>query len=175
MSKKHIMVDIETMGTRPMAPVLSIGAVVFSEKGGLLGDFYEECSMSSAFVGARPSVSTIQWWMKQADGPRLKLANAKGTHSEMLNGFSKWVLDVDGLCGVWGNGAAFDNVLLKEAFMREKIECPWPFWADRCYRTVKSMFNEPFDRVGDHHNALDDAKTQATHLLSISAKHGAFL
>ena len=172
---KHIMVDIETMGTRPMAPVLSIGAVVFSKDEGLLDSFYEECSMSSAFIGAKPSVNTITWWMKQSNGPRLKLANAKGSHNTMLDSFSKWVIGVDNLAGVWGNGACFDNTILKEAFLREKIDCPWPYWADRCYRTVKNMFTVPFDRVGEHHNALDDAKTQATHLLAISAKHGGFL
>jgi len=31
------------------------------------------------------------------------------------------------------------------------------------------------NRSGTHHNALDDARSQAEHLIAISAKHGDFL
>ena len=168
----HVMIDIETMGTDPNCPVLSVGAVSFDREN-IISGFYAECSMESAFVGASVDASTVSWWMKQADAPRLKLANAKGSHRDMLNNFREWI--PSDLSGVWGNGASFDNVILGQAFKREGMKVPWPFWLDRCYRTVKNIFEVPFDRFGDHHNALDDAKSQAIHLISISRMNGGLL
>jgi exodeoxyribonuclease VIII len=169
------MVDIETMGTSPDAPILSIGAVEFNSNG-LVRGFYEECAIGSLKgSGARIDPETIAWWLKQEDAPRLKIANAKGSHIDMLRRFAAFVHDINP-CGVWGNGVGFDNILLTQSFKRAKIKQPWPFWADRCYRTMKSVFPDiPLTRVGDHHNALDDAKTQALHLIEISRLRGNFL
>lgn len=171
----HIMIDIETMGTGPDAPVLSIGAVAFT-KDGLSDGFYEECTLQSTRkTGAKLDADTIVWWLRQGDAPRLKIANAKGDQIDMLQSFADWCSGQK-ISGVWGNGATFDNVLLTQSFKRAKIKQPWPFWADRCYRTVKNLFPDvELNRVGDHHNALDDAKSQALHLIEISKKHGDFL
>ena len=74
---------------------------------------------------------------------------------------------------IWGNGAAFDNVVLASAFRATGMQVPWAFWNDRCYRTVKSLFsNVKLKRSGTHHNALDDAVTQAKHLLEIAEHYG---
>jgi len=170
---KHVMVDIETMGTSPNAPVLSVGAVIF-DANGLGEEFYSECSLKSAFNrGSKPDPDTIAFWMNQEDAPRKKLANAKGKNVDMLNAFCEFFPED---ATFWGNGAAFDNVLLREALRREGLHAPWKFWNDRCYRTVKNMFNDvKIKRVGTHHNALDDAKSQALHLIEISKLHGDFL
>ena len=59
---------------------------------------------------------------------------------------------------------------LGDAYDRAMRHRPWKFWNDRCYRTIKSMHPEvPMPRTGTHHNALDDAKTQALHLMAILA------
>jgi len=48
------------------------------------------------------------------------------------------------------------------------MERPWYFWNDRCYRTMKSLYPQiPMERDGVHHNALDDAISQARHLMAI--------
>jgi exodeoxyribonuclease VIII len=48
----------------------------------------------------------------------------------------------------------------------------WEFWKDRCYRTIKNCYPDvPFDRRGTHHNALDDARSQALHLIAINEKY----
>lgn len=169
----HVMVDIETMGTSPNAPVLSIGAVIF-DNNELGAEFYSECSIKSAFNrGSKPDPDTIAFWMKQEDGPRKKLANASGKNFDMLKGFVDFFPEN---ATFWGNGAAFDNVLLREALRREGFDAPWMFWNDRCYRTVKSMFADvKIKRLGDHHNALDDAKSQALHLIEINNIYGDFL
>lgn len=47
------------------------------------------------------------------------------------------------------------------------LEQPWAFWNDRCYRTLKARSELKIARTGTHHNALDDAKSQALHLITI--------
>jgi hypothetical protein len=74
---------------------------------------------------------------------------------------------------MWGNGAAFDNVVLRNAFERAHLTPPWNFRQDMCYRTIKTLFPdvEMPERVGKH-NALEDAKWQAQHLIAINKRYG---
>ena len=68
------------------------------------------------------------------------------------------------------------NIILSEAYQRIGTSAPWPFWKDRCYRTMKNMHpGVQMERAGTHHNALDDAKTQALHLMRINDEFGGFL
>jgi inhibitor of KinA sporulation pathway (predicted exonuclease) len=44
----------------------------------------------------------------------------------------------------------------------------YKFWNERCYRTVKNQYPDvKLTRTGTYHNALDDARTQAEHLVQI--------
>ena len=165
----HIMIDLETMGTRPSAAIVSIGAVIFDEHT-LRDQFYANVNLQSAIdSGATVSGATVMWWLKQHDDARLAISDPHSAQPirEVLGDFDSYVrrtvgYDID---GVWGNGAAFDNVVLAESYRRLGMEPPWPYWLDRCYRTKKNL--HPTVRP-DHtvtpHNALDDAVTQALHL-----------
>lgn len=168
---KNVMLDLETMGTGPNAAIVAIGAVEFCLHSFELGkEFYAPIDLkTSVKSGGVIDPSTVLWWMKQSEQARNLF---KGTGFDLystLASFSSWIEET---CGpdvrVWGNGAAFDNVVLGSAYDREGIERPWKFWNDRCYRTVKSMFpHVEMKRTGTHHNALDDAKSQALHLIDI--------
>jgi inhibitor of KinA sporulation pathway (predicted exonuclease) len=69
---------------------------------------------------------------------------------------------------VWGNGANFDNTLVAAAYRAMKMDVPWQYWNDRCYRTIANMFLKTrVERVGTGHHALDDAKTQTLRLLKM--------
>ena len=74
---------------------------------------------------------------------------------------------------LWGNGASFDNAILSTAYELCELETvqPWRFYNDRCYRTVKSLYPEvAMVRTGTYHNALDDAESQALHLLAMKVE-----
>ena len=59
----HIMIDLETMGTRADAPIVSIGAVAFDAKG-IDREFYCTVSLHSAVrSGAVIDPSTVMWWL----------------------------------------------------------------------------------------------------------------
>ncbi|MDU7382496.1 MAG: 3'-5' exonuclease, partial [Enterobacteriaceae bacterium] len=64
----HLMVDLETMGSNPEAPIIAIGAVFFDPGTGKTGpELYQIVSLESAMeFGAKPDAATIIWWMKQS-------------------------------------------------------------------------------------------------------------
>lgn len=163
----HVMIDLETMGTHYNAPIVAIGACVFTEDG--LGEtFYQPISLASAVEhGAEMDPNTVIWWMQQSDDARNEVILASGDMTEALAGFRRWIESLGELEGVWGNGASFDNVILTQAYRRQGENAPWPFFKDRCYRTVKSFSKVKMERVGTHHNAVDDALSQAAHLIRI--------
>lgn len=174
----HLMVDLETLDNVPSSKILSIGAVVFDENGSFLKTFYKEVSLDSQHDRSI-SDSTFRWWLRQSaeakaplavDTPRCILHTAL-TSLSMLVGPDK------GKIKVWGNGASFDNAILEDAYRRLNLSTPWEFWNNRCFRTVKSLHRsvpEP-ERKGTHHNALDDAKHQAHHLIAIHRAVGGIL
>lgn len=174
----HIMIDLETMGTRPDAPIIAIGAVKFTAMGVTDQTFYTNVDLASAVKdgGAVIDPDTLMWWMQQSDEARQVLLSGASPLRVALHDFTRWVKDTDEPKGVWGNGASFDNVILSETYKRVGMEPPWKFWNDRCYRTVKNMFPAcKMERIGTHHNALDDAESQAEHLLRICEEFGDFL
>lgn len=165
----HIMIDIETMGTRPTAPIISIGAVAFDATG-ITRNFYRVVDLDSAVeAGAIIEPGTVMWWLVQSHDARMALADDIAEPlSDVLEAFTLWAT-ATAIDGVWGNGATFDNVLVAETYKRLDMQTPWPFWKDRCYRTVKNMFPAvELVRNGTHHHALADAETQALHLIEIS-------
>ena len=164
----HVMIDLETMGTRPNAPIIAIGAVTF-DANGTYDEFYANIDLESAVNDGHAVVDpkTVMWWMEQSGAARSALRGDKMSVRTALFMFRDWLKPAEPE-GVWGNGASFDNTILSETYRRVNLTQPWPFWADRCYRTMKSMYPQiKMDRSGVHHNALDDAKSQANHLIRI--------
>jgi len=164
--KTQIMLDLETLGQQPGSVIVAIGAVKFGN-GEIHDTFYERVDAESCVaLGLRMDVSTVLWWMKQNDEARKEITQP-GIHlTQALLQFSLWMGDID--AEVWGNGANFDNVLLSDAYDRALLKRPWKYYNDRCYRTVKNLRPEiPMMRGGTHHNALDDARSQAMHLMAM--------
>lgn len=168
----NIMLDLETMGTRPDAAIVAIGAVTFNPADGLLGEtFYRTVDLGSAIrAGGVIDGETVAWWLTQSEEARAALlVNPQPIHL-VLADFSLWcrrqAAEADLL--VWGNGATFDNVVVSTAYERIGLRRPWGTFADRCYRTVKAQRRDiKMARSGTHHNALDDAISQAVHLCEI--------
>lgn len=160
------MLDLETLDTSPTALILAIGAVKFGRTE--LGDvFYMAIDIQSCLdKDLTISGSTLTWWLEQSLEAQAEAFKGTIQLPEALRHFAEFLEDSD--IKVWGNGAAFDNVILANAYRACGIPVPWKFWNDRCYRTLKNERPEvPLERVGTHHNALDDAISQAQHLIRI--------
>lgn len=165
-----VMLDLETMGNGAQAAIIAIGAVEFDIQSKEIGSrFYSVIDLASAVeAGGLIDPSTVLWWMKQSEEARSAFARRGENISTVLMQFSAWVDDNCGRDNVrmWGNGAAFDNTILASAYLRNKTQQPWRFWNDRCYRTIRAQYpTAEMKRAGTHHNAVDDAESQARHLI----------
>ncbi|WP_369894156.1 3'-5' exonuclease [Klebsiella pasteurii] len=177
----HVMVDLETMGKKSDAPIVSIGAVIFDPATGILGEkFYKVVSLESAVSwGAEIDPSTVIWWMKQSSEARSEIANDNAIQlDDALLQFSDFVLEnISGgrkTAQIWGNGATFDNTILRSSYELACIDCPWDYWNDRDVRTMvelgKAIGFDPKTSIpfeGEQHNALADAQHQARYVSAI--------
>jgi len=175
----HIMVDLETMGTNSNAPIVSIGAVVFSEKEVTDKVFQQNVSLKSCMeLGMKPDPDTIMWWLQQSEEARKSLTERRPENlSSVLLSFRCWLLNVSdrGLSGlrIWGNGANFDNVILANAYRACFLDVPWKHYQDRCFRTFREL-HEPIEQAQYRveHDALSDAVSQAMTMVLIHARDG---
>lgn len=170
----NVMLDLETMGNGPNAAIVAIGAVAFDIETRELGaTFYALIELeSSVEYGGQVDAGTVMWWMKQSDVARAELCRSAEHIAVVLQRFNAWAStlcdDAETNLRVWGNGAAFDNVILASAYRRMRMPAPWKHWNDRCYRTVKALHRHvKLERTGTHHHALDDAISQAQHLIAM--------
>lgn len=172
MSKQHVMIDLETLGTRPGDTILSIGAVKFNTDTEITEKFYVTISPESCkAAGLRAQKSTLEWWDKQSEAARTAAFKGEFSLDAALLKLTMWMPPLDDAV-VWGNGANFDNALLAAAYRALKMDVPWHFWNDRCYRTVFALFaKDKKKNVGVEHNALDDAVTQALTLIELAKTH----
>lgn len=168
----NVMIDLETMSTDSNAAIVSIGAVFFDEKE-IGKTFYVNVDLGSSVMGGGVTdQDTIQWWNKQPQKVRNALEEMKQPVERALNFFTEFLGDTKNV-KIWGNSSSFDNVILSNAYKRLGKDVPWQFCNDRCYRTVKNLFKDvEMKREGEHHNAKDDAASQAKHLIEIIKKHG---
>lgn len=166
----NIMLDLETLGTKPGSIILAIGAVYF-DKDGIGERFYTRISMtSSCSAGLNVDPLTVEWWLKQSKEAQNQAFCGTSSIQSVLVEFCYFVTNHTDDVLIWGNGVAFDNALLRAAYECCKIRCPWTYKQDMCYHSLKNLFKDlvpvvPFD--GIKHNALDDAINQAQHAVNI--------
>jgi inhibitor of KinA sporulation pathway (predicted exonuclease) len=160
------MLDLETLGTSPNSMILSIGAVKFAD-GEILDSFYERVDPSSQTkYGMEIDPKTFQWWIQQSDESRKELTLPSQPIEAVLSWFAEWAFDPE--VKVWGNGVAMDNVILTNAYNKVGIPRPWSYRGDMCYRTIKNLYPDiKIKQEGVYHNALDDARSQAIHLMKM--------
>lgn len=191
---KHIMLDIETLGTRGDSAILSIGGCVFTVGEGatragdsegstflvsIKPEFYEEFDPNNEY---HVDPSTVAWWEQQ--GPAAKEAlsiNQVVTPGEALDRMDEFFqhhafektfkLDGDRM---WANPTAFDAVILRHAASIERTsdnDVPWHYRQETCMRTL--MFLNQDKKFGDGddtlvaHRADHDAIKQARRVQEI--------
>lgn len=170
----NVMVDLETVGTKAGCGILSIGAVSFAPYAPPPHDtgerFYTVVDLASCEeLGLNTEQGTLDWWEKQSAEARKVLELARGSAdalalAEALERFNDYLSQFGPDVKVWGNGSDFDNAILAVCYDVAGVKPAWKFWNNRCYRTLKSFLPDlKLERTGTHHDALDDAVSQAYH------------
>ena len=173
------MLDLETYGNTPGSMILSIGAIAFDYMEGRTASdgLYVVVNGGGKDFGLHRDQGTVDWWKRQGTEARQVIELAKRAETstplpQALDALDAYVAEHGGAdCQVWGCGSDFDNALIRSAYRAvDPLREPrWAFWNNRCYRTLKSFFPQvPIDRRGGtHHNALDDARSQADHAIAL--------
>ncbi|ENC0763947.1 3'-5' exoribonuclease, partial [Escherichia coli] len=65
----HLMIDLETMGKNPDAPIASIGAVFFDPQTGEQGPEFSKI-IDMGTCGGTVDISTIEWWLQRSGEAR---------------------------------------------------------------------------------------------------------
>ena len=174
----HMMIDLETMGKNPDAPLISIGAIFFDPQTGDMGpEFSKTIDMDTA--GGVIDRGTIKWWLKQSREAQSAILTDEIPLDDALLQLREFIDENSGefFVQVWGNGANFDNTILRRSYERQGITCPWRYYNDRDVRTIVELGKAidfdartaiPFE--GERHNALDDARYQAKYVSVIWQK-----
>ncbi|EOQ5918179.1 3'-5' exoribonuclease [Escherichia coli] len=174
----HLMIDLETMGKNPDAPIISIGAIFFDPQTGDMGpEFSKTIDLETA--GGVIDRDTIKWWLKQSREAQSAIMTDEIPLDDALLQLREFIDENSGefFVQVWGNGANFDNTILRRSYERQGIPCPWRYSNDRDVRTIVELGKAvdfdartaiPFE--GERHNALDDARYQAKYVSAIWQK-----
>ncbi|MBT0592110.1 3'-5' exoribonuclease [Escherichia coli] len=174
----HLMIDLETMGKNPDAPIISIGAIFFDPQTGDMGpEFSKTIDLDTA--GGVIDRDVIKWWLKQSREAQSAIMTDEIPLDDALLQLREFIAENSGefFVQVWGNGANFDNVILRRSYERQGIPCPWRYYNDRDVRTIVELGKAidfdartaiPFE--GERHNALDDARYQAKYVSAIWQK-----
>jgi hypothetical protein len=173
----HTMIDIESLSTSNTPVLLEIGAVKFNADEVLdriqIGIDPADCER----YGLKCDAATVMYWMQD------KMADARKAQNELgrvdlfaaLDGFAGWVNQTpeEERGSAWGKGATFDNVKLKAAYDAVGLTYPFTYKQDECYRTFANRFPDvEYVQVGTAHSGVQDAESQAIHLITICKAHG---
>lgn len=173
----NVMIDLETLSTRPHAAIIVIGAIKFKKDVNLSDDitqeninktdsFYRRITIDSCmYTGLHFDPDTEKWWKEQDNDVRYEaLENPDRVHLvQALFAFSEWLhKDKENDIKVWGNGSNFDCTILGEAYTRVGMEIPWKFWNVRDLRTIMDIGGVKMKDLPTYnkHNAIYDCYRQ---------------
>jgi len=165
MSLQRFMVDIETLSQDTDAVISTIGCVAFStNKIGSTAMFYTRVSIESCHaIGLRMDPATVLWWMDQPDAARREITSREGLASiyTALQGLADFIQsEARGReIRVYAKDPDFDCVILRTAYKRTHMPCPWDYWQTRSVRTTleDAGYNK---KLKAQHHALNDALIQ---------------
>lgn len=187
---KQLFTDIsiccETLGLRPDAAIISIGATALNRYTGYVCEFgksgqellfYKHIEIDSAVKSGSVDGSTIAWWMGQpnaADTARSVKSAGTSPLSIVLYDLAEWVKKIPmddrvNNLGIWTNGPAQDIVWLESAYRNGAVgqQPPWRYSQARDLRTLIDTAEMAIQhsvwlpRDSQQHDALADAIYQA--------------
>lgn len=173
--QQHIMIDIETLGTKPGSVIFSIGACRFTEQDRDEVKVYDIDLQSCENIGLTFDAATVDWWL-QTVRTIPEMSSLTGNHRITIQkalvelschidrvGHPIGILPEDRIEPIiWAMPAHFDIVLLESAYRKANLRIPWEHRKVRCARTLFEFFgvNKEDFRTGKKHTVTSDVQTQ---------------
>lgn len=178
-----IIIDIETLGTKPGCVILEIGACAVDHgTGELFTNFSrrldEVFTRFDAWVKDSDAQETLVWWMREhPDTYTAIVRRGDGLYENRsaaldLKAFCDWFEDVTRdatAVRVWGNGPSFDLSILRAGIELYGFKQPWHHTWERDVRTALEQAgyergSTSWIERGPRHRALNDARHEARKL-----------
>ena len=168
----YLMLDIETLSTRPDAAVVAIGCAVFDLDG----------VISSSGWRIRPTdwighidPATLKWWMDQSNEARTATFGGTTSAGSVATQLREWLSS--NISGVYANDPSFDIAILKNWWTNfSGTPFPFSYKLERSYRTITALakrygidYSSAYDRAIPH-DAVSDACCQARAVALIQAE-----
>ena len=161
----HAMIDIETLGTKPDAVILSVGAIKFdpfSSNEPFDGKHWRLDVDAQTEKGREVNDDTLAWWAKQDPEIQEDAFGESGRTDcfQFMKELNAWLTGCE---AVWCQGPQFDMVILENFFDNFGHHKNWFYWQISDCRTLfKLMPRDPRKGIQeDLHNALEDSRWQA--------------
>ena len=161
----HAMIDIETLGTKPNAVILSVGAVKFDPytNNAPFEDRHWKIDVDAqTSKGREVNENTLAWWAKQDPEIREEAFSESGRIpvEPVMKELNSWI---NGCEVIWCQGPQFDMVILEDFFRDFGHHMNWFYWqVSDCRTLFKIMPVDPRKAIQeDLHNALEDSRWQA--------------
>lgn len=171
-----VMLDLETLGTRPGCVVLTLGAIKFnpfdidSQPGP--GLYLRLDADEQIALGREVQEDTLQWWMKQSDDVREE-ALGEDDRVPLISMYKELNRFLVGVNNIWAQGPVFDIAILENIYRQQGWPTPWQYWQIRDSRTLFGVHGDPREKNREgHHNALADCVYQAQAVQQIYHKLG---
>lgn len=132
-SVNRLVVDIETLGVNPHAPVLSIGIALLRDDYTIRSNEVLEFGIDLKAYEHSDSVfiadqSTLDWWDKQEGSKAYKQAFSGQLSIETACQSVREFYIKHKCREIWANHPHFDIVILEHLFQQCKVETPWRYY-----------------------------------------------
>ena len=170
-----VMLDLETLGTRPGCVILTLGAVKFdpySLREPDSGIYFRVDVDEQTALGREVQEDTLNWWLNQTEDIREEALGEQDrvSLSTLYRDLNKFLVGVD---SIWAQGPLFDFAILENLYRQCGWPTPWQYWQIRDSRTLFGVHGDP--RVKGKaglHNALEDCVSQAVAVQQIYKRLG---
>jgi len=170
-----IMLDLETLGTRPGCVILTLGAVKFDpysfqEPGP--GIYFRVDVDEQTALGREVQEDTLAWWIGQADDIREEALGEQDRVSldTLYRDLNRFLV---GANNIWAQGPLFDFAILENLYRQMGWPTPWQYWQIRDSRTLFGVHGDPrIKGKAGLHNALEDCVSQAVAVQQVYNKLG---
>ncbi len=140
-NSRHLVVDIETLGTAAPAPILAIGAVCLDAICGRPAIVRTmRIGLDPRACAGSPDADTVLWWNRQAEAVRRE-AFAGATTSDPWGDFMSLIEDFQPDY-FWGKAPDFDFGHLAAQLEAAGRPVPWRYWQLRDIRTLEGLWGD---------------------------------